>query len=79
MLALVTGLEALAVPGSELPIVYAAIALALTLRQVMSRRRVTIDAVFGALTAYLLLGILFRFLYTGIARADPSFCPDVGP
>ena len=68
---LVTNVEALATPGSELPVAYVAVALVLILRHVLSRRRVTVDVVFGALSAYLLIGIRFAFLYTGIAQADP--------
>ena len=48
------------------------IVLVLILRHVFRCQRVTLDLVFGALTAYLLIGLLFALLYTVIARADPT-------
>jgi hypothetical protein len=80
VVAVVGGFEDLAAPGSELSVAYVAVALVLILRHAMSRRRVTVDVVFGALTAYVLIGILFAFLYTAIARADPRlFTPPQDP
>ncbi len=70
--ALASDRAALATPGSELPVLCVPVVLVLILRHVFRRQRVTLDLVFGALTAYLLIGLLFALLYTVIARADPT-------
>jgi hypothetical protein len=41
-----------------------------TARTLRARRQVTIEAVFGVLCLYLLLGMLFAFLYVIVGRAD---------
>ena len=75
-----TGLDALADPATELSVIYAGAALVAVLRHVLQQRRVTVDMILGAMSAYLLMGIMFAFVYTAIARADPlSFAPPQHP
>lgn len=44
----------------------------LILRVVMRQRRVTGDTLFGAVAAYLAIGVLFAMIYTLIARWSPA-------
>lgn len=43
------------------------------IRTLRMRNRVTVEAVFGVLCLYLLLGMFFAFLYGAIARIDGTF------
>jgi Ion channel len=52
------------------------------LRMLRTRNRVTIEAVFGVLCLYMLLGMFFAFVYGSIARwlgGDQFFAQDVAP
>lgn len=44
-----------------------------TMRTLRARNQVTIEAVFGVLCLYLLLGMFFAFLYGAIGRIDGTF------
>lgn len=65
---------------APLPFLYIVGALALILRHIRRRNRVTVDVVFSALNAYLLIGLLFALVYTAIGHADPGlFAPPQDP
>ena len=64
--------ETLTVAANLLGAYIIAFTVVLLFRITLRRQRVTGDTVFGAVSIYLSLGIVFGIVYTAIARSDPA-------
>ncbi|MGI9647060.1 MAG: potassium channel family protein [Acidimicrobiia bacterium] len=59
-------------PGNFLTTVFAVTTLVMILRYVLTQRRVNSNVIFAAVSAYLLIGLLFGTVFSWMAYADPA-------
>jgi len=63
-------------PGNFLTTLFAITVLVMTLRMVLTQRRVNSNVIFAAISVYLLIGIVFGTVFSWVAYANPeAFTP----
>lgn len=62
-----------------LPAVFVLLTLPITLQRTLQQRTVTYETILGALSAYVLTGLVFAFVYIALSRFGESFFVQPGP